>query len=704
MFRCIVLVGLVSFGIATSLSADEPARVQIGGWRGNGTGVWTGNPPLSWKRIPHGALEGLRAQTDRPTGDDASKAAAVPKGQIREWLVCGPFPVADSAKEFDSDAIDGETKIEPSTDDVSKGQTWKPAKLTAIDDPKVFGTAEVPALDLAKSFGFQRHQLGYAHVYLHSPRGGKAKVVADHSWGMKAWLNGEEVYRRIDRQAVLGAYPGLSRIELEYQTATSGEFRIALKPGWNRLLLKISTPGPNGHEQMYASLRIIETDDVAYEEENILWKTELPGRSTSTPIIVGDNVLVMNEPDELVCIDRETGRIRWSRFVNHFEAMTREERAAHPEFAAKVDPLVEALKKETNRTLRIKLRGQIQTELENIDATRFKIPRDGHFDAHFGIVGFTMPTPVSDGRRVWVWSGMGVAACFDLEGNRQWMTPVRSGPLTYASTPALVDGVLAVYLNKLFGLNAETGEIVWDQPKVNKNTASLLAATVAGQPVIVTQEAIVVRPRDGHILYRPRGLSSNDTGWSPGVFVGDVLHQPRYGIKNLILTDFGGQSGDAWKPRDLGVIETPPVLDRAPDGGWLDRSTAASPLVVGRYAYSIDMYSQLCVYDLESKKVVHHRELELDGFTHYNALAVAASPTSVGEHIFIVDNQGTTLVLTQGAEPKVVHRNVIATQLDRSLPLPSQEILAYAPPVVSGDRLYLRGERYLYCIGRPSRK
>ena len=29
----------------------------------------------------------------------------------------------------------------------------------------------------------------------------------------------------------------------------------------------------------------------------------------------------------------------------------------------------------------------------------------------FGIVGFTMPTPVSDGRHVFVWCGNGVAAC-----------------------------------------------------------------------------------------------------------------------------------------------------------------------------------------------------------------------------------------------------------------------------------------------------
>ena len=94
------------------------------------------------------------------------------------------------------------------------------------------------------------------------------------------------------------------------------------------------------------------------------------------------------------------------------------------------------------------------------------------------------------------------------------------------------------------------------------------------------------------------------------------------------------------------------------------------------------------------------RRLDLHGFTHYNALAVAASPTLVGDRMLIMDNQGTTLVMTTGPEPKVVERNFIGTQIERRVPLPGQEILAYAPPIVDGDRLYLRGERYLYCIGR----
>ncbi len=693
------MLWLLVLGILCSASLAVGAE-PVGGWRGNGTGIWKGNPPLTWHRTAKGAIEGLRAQVQRPSDDRPGDAPLVEKGQIREWLVLGPFPVASTQAEFDRDLLGGEGAAQPHSGEKLAEREWRPWKLDVIDDPNIFGTAGVPWLNLGTAFGFKQNQIGYAHSYVYSPRGGKGQIVADHSWGLKVWVNGQEVFRRVDRQVALGNYPSLSRAELEHWTTSSSKCDITLKPGWNRVLLKLSTPGPNGHEEMVVSLRIVDSPDVAYESENIAWMAELPGRSTSTPIIVEDRIFLMAEPDELLCLDKHSGKILWTAANNHYEALTAQQRAEKPAYEQKVAPLVAELKTVTDRVERIRLRAKIQSELEEIDPARYKIPRDGHFDSHFGIVGYTMPTPISDGKFVYAWCGMGVAACYNLEGERQWITPVKAGPLTYASCPALADGVLAVYLNRLFGLDVKTGEILWDQPKVAKNTAAILSAKIGGQELIVTQESYVVRPKDGHILFRPRGSSAGDTGWSPGVFVGDVLFAPRYGIKNLVMTDFSGQSGDNWKPKDLGVIDTHGVLDRKPDGSWLDRSTAASPLVVGKYAYLVDMYSQLCVYDLELKKVVHHRELELHGFTHYNALAVAASPTLIGEHLLILDNQGTALVLTLGPEPKLVHRNVIATQLDRSYPLPAQEILSYAPPIVDGDRIFLRGERYLYCIGK----
>jgi hypothetical protein len=87
------------------------------------------------------------------------------------------------------------------------------------------------------------------------------------------------------------------------------------------------------------------------------------------------------------------------------------------------------------------------------------------------------------------------------------------------------------------------------------------------------------------------------------------------------------------------------------------------------------------------------------GLFHYCSVPVAASPALVGKHIIIQNNQGTALVLEPGRTYRQVGKNQIATQIDRYWPIPAQETLAYAPPVADGNRLYIRGERYLYCIG-----
>src|SRR5687768_13467138 len=67
------------------------------------------------------------------------------------------------------------------------------------------------------------------------------------------------------------------------------------------------------------------------DEENVAWKTSLPGPGTSSPIIVGDRVLLTcysgygqsaespgREEDlkrHVLCLDRGDGRIRWVRDV-----------------------------------------------------------------------------------------------------------------------------------------------------------------------------------------------------------------------------------------------------------------------------------------------------------------------------------------------------------------------------------------------------
>src|SRR5262249_16425353 len=160
---------------------------------------------------------------------------------------------------------------------------------------------------------------------------------------------------------------------------------------------------------------------------------------------------------------------------NYYEALTPTERQAKHDYASKVAPVVAALISEGDRQKRLELRHKIQETLVAIDTDRFTLKKDGHFESHFGIVGFSMPTPVSDGNHLFVWGGLGVAACYDLDGHRQWITRVPTGILAYGSSPSLADGVLAVYLGKLYGLDAKTGKLLWTQPRIQKNIAAVLA-------------------------------------------------------------------------------------------------------------------------------------------------------------------------------------------------------------------------------------
>jgi hypothetical protein len=200
------------------------------------------------------------------------------------------------------------------------------------------------------------------------------------------------------------------------------------------------------------------------------------------------------------------------------------------------------------------------------------------------------------------------------------------------------------------------------------------------------------------MVYRERNREGGGSSWAPPVILGDVVYLPRYGVKQLLVLDFTGVSGDHWEPKRL-TIDVPEGTGRRPDGQMVDRPSPGSPLVVDDLVYMVDIYSTLYVFDLKAKKMLYLHDTELSGWFHYNAVPVAASPTLIGKHIVIQDNQGTALVLEPGRRFKQVGKNRIGTQLDRWWPVPAQETVSYAPPIPDGNRLYIRGERYLYCIG-----
>src|ERR1700682_6246090 len=118
---------------------------------------------------------------------------------------------------------------------------WK-ALTAKLGDRWEVGPALGPVAEVGAVDGYHPNQVAYAHTYLYTPKGGTIRAVVDHMFGMKAWINGKEVYSSPQRKVSLGSYYPMSRTEFGADAISpSPRFDLELKPGWNRLLLKISS-------------------------------------------------------------------------------------------------------------------------------------------------------------------------------------------------------------------------------------------------------------------------------------------------------------------------------------------------------------------------------------------------------------------------------------------------------------------------------
>ena len=116
--------------------------------------------------------------------------------------------------------------------------------------------------------------------------------------------------------------------------------------------------------------------------ENVVWTTDLPGPAAATPVVWGDHVLVnsTDASDKSVVamdVDRKSGSVRW----------------------------------------------------------RHKLHDGDHRDERSN---YAAPSPVTDGRHVWFFTGNGELVCFDLKGNEVWRRNLQKdfGAFTYQWTPS----------------------------------------------------------------------------------------------------------------------------------------------------------------------------------------------------------------------------------------------------------------------------
>jgi hypothetical protein len=202
---------------------------------------------------------------------------------------------------------------------------------------------------------------------------------------------------------------------------------------------------------------------------NILWVTKVGKPSYSSPIVVGDRVLVTAEPAQLVCLDAKNGDKVWEK------SNTPAQLADKP--------------------------AEIET------------PKDA---------GNAAATPVSDGKRVWAQFG-GIVACYDLAGERKWIKYFENkDPLAHghSSSPVLGAGKLILTIGCTIAVEPATGNEIWRQPKASGTYGTPTVGKLAQTDVLVTCSGYLLRLQDGAVLNKR--LPS--LAYSSPVFQGDIAY------------------------------------------------------------------------------------------------------------------------------------------------------------------------------------
>jgi outer membrane protein assembly factor BamB len=445
--------------------------------------------------------------------------------------------------------------------------------------------------------------------------------------------------------------------------------------------------------------------------QGIVYMTRLPNGGVSCPIIVGDRIFLTTEVSDLVCLSKADGRVLWIRSNPEFEGVPAEERKAF----AGLEPLSAQLAK-LNADLvdqcntapagnrnplaaqakKAEVEKQIEKELGAIDKKRFE---RNWAQAVFGFAG---PTPVSDGKRVFAFFTTGVSCCYDLNGNRKWIARgagMGSEHGNFAS-PVLCGNRFVVWSNEMRGYDADTGKLVWTVPAKSNNTYGSLFRVFAGEWVAGFQSGYFVRVRDGQPIWG--NYVFGDAVPTPIVEGGHLFAWMGYPVVGGDKAPFkawklpgSAEAGKVSAGWDFKMEWAPDEMPVDKKKNPFDRSFCASPLFVDGLIYQMTEGGGLFVNDAASGELVYRKILPMKPKTEYWGWAGAsASPTLAGKYIYLMDNQGTTVVIQAGRVYKEVAINVLEDSKDGK----TQE-QNVSTPVFEGSRMYYRTPGYLYCIG-----
>jgi len=256
------------------------------------------------------------------------------------------------------------------------------------------------------------------------------------------------------------------------------------------------------------------------ENNNVAWRTVIPGKGASGPIVVGDRVFVTRSGGikqnrlYVLCVDAVSGRQLWRR---DFWATGRT--YTHPSSSV------------------------------------------------------AAPTPASDGKRVVAFFSSNDLVCLDLEGNLLWYRGLAldfskaGNDVGMSSSPTIAGNVVVIQAENqgnsfATGIDIRTGEQLWEAPRGERaNWASpIVIQGPAGQPAVLLQSPAGVTAYEaatGKVLWEldlACGTIPSPTR------AGDLILLGSNGLTALRVTKGKAKPEIAWTSNRLGMNGASPVV------------------------------------------------------------------------------------------------------------------------------------------------
>lgn len=392
-------------------------------------------------------------------------------------------------------------------------------------------------------------------------------------------------------------------------------------------------------------------------KDNVAWSTPIPGIGHSSPIVVGDRVLLTScllkeEKRVLLCLDRVSGKVLWEREV-----------VASPlEPKHKLNSFSSATPASDGKHVWTAF-SRLRPKTEKDDLPRK--PREAtYLTTHKQFKDFVSEM---------------VVACYDLEGKLVWSkTPgqfySRHG---FCTNPILHQGLVILNGDQdaeayIVALDQKTGEERWriDRKERIRSYCAPLIVEAGGKTQMIVTGANHVRsfdPLTGTQIWQVDGPTEQ------------FVASPVYGDGLIFLTaGFPTYHNMAIRPDGAGNVTKSHVV-------WHESKTAArnaayvpSPIAVGQWFYVMSDLGYVNCFEAKTGKRLWIHQLS----NHHSA-----SPVHADGHIYLPGDDGVVHVLKAGPTFEVVAQNAMNDE-------------CYSSVAISRGQIFLRTGKALHCIGQ----